>query len=172
VARPSFTPRKRRTRQHVIADQSTNLVERYIIDEGHTAQRVEKDYGYDLFMLTYDRQGFIEPGAIRIQLKAAETLDPSGTDYLFDLDVRDCNLWMLELMPVFLVLFDASRRRAYWLYVQKYFRKDPSRQPKKGTKTVRVRIPKRQAATHRAVAKLRAFKQQIYDGLHGVINHA
>jgi hypothetical protein len=38
MARTTLHPRKRRTRQHVIADQSVNLVERYVIDEGHTAQ--------------------------------------------------------------------------------------------------------------------------------------
>ena len=43
MARSGWTPRKRRTRQHVIADQSVNPVERFIIDEGHTTQRLEKD---------------------------------------------------------------------------------------------------------------------------------
>jgi hypothetical protein len=49
-------PRKQRTRQHVIADQSVNYVERFIIDEGHTTQPLEKDYGYDLLLFTYDDQ--------------------------------------------------------------------------------------------------------------------
>jgi hypothetical protein len=40
-------PRKRRTRQHVIAGQSVNHVERFIIDAGYTALRTEKDYGYN-----------------------------------------------------------------------------------------------------------------------------
>ena len=30
-------PRKQRTRQHVIADQSVNYIQRFIMDEGHTA---------------------------------------------------------------------------------------------------------------------------------------
>ncbi len=51
------TPRKRRTRQHVIADQSVNYVERFIIDEGHTVQRLAPDYGYDLIPFTYDEEG-------------------------------------------------------------------------------------------------------------------
>jgi hypothetical protein len=42
VARTGPAPRKRRTRRHVIADQGVNYVERFIIDEGHTAQRLEK----------------------------------------------------------------------------------------------------------------------------------
>jgi hypothetical protein len=31
-------PRKRRTRQHVIADLSIHHVERFILEEGHTAR--------------------------------------------------------------------------------------------------------------------------------------
>src|SRR5215471_15241534 len=119
-----FGPRKQRTRQHVIADQSVNHVERFIIDEGHTAQRIEKDYGYDLLLFTYDEQGYAEPGLVWLQLKAAETLQAVGTHYAFDLDIRDYNLWLVEEMPVILILFDASRRRAYWSDVQSYFHKE------------------------------------------------
>src|SRR5580692_6981989 len=48
MASKIFGPRKRRTREHVIADQSVNYLERFIIDEGHIAQRLYNDYGYDL----------------------------------------------------------------------------------------------------------------------------
>ncbi len=41
----------------MIAAQSANHVERFIIDEGHTVQRAEYDYGYDLNLITYDEQG-------------------------------------------------------------------------------------------------------------------
>src|SRR5262245_16211824 len=153
-----FGPRKRRTREHVIADQSVNHVERFIIDEGHTVQRLGSDYGYDLVLFTYDEKGYIEPDSVFLQLKAAETLQAVGSDYVFDLDIRDYNLWMLEKAPVILVLFDASRRRAYWLPVQRYFREDPGRQPKKGAKAVRVRVPKRQVVNRRAVARIRDLK--------------
>jgi hypothetical protein len=171
VAWSGPAPRKQRTRQHVIAAQSANYVERFIVDEGHTAQRLEHDYGYDLNLITYDEHGHVEPGSVYIQLKAAEGLEASGTDYLFDVDVRDYNLWMLELMPVILVLFDASRRRAYWLHVQRYFRQDPSRQPRKTAKTVRVRVPRRQAVSRLAVAKMRGIKQEVLDRLSKGMNH-
>jgi hypothetical protein len=156
----------------VIADQSVNYVERFIIDEGHTAQRLQHDYGYDLELTTFDEQGYVEPGAVYLQLKAAETLHLSGTEYVFDLDIRDYHLWMHEAQPVFLVLFDASRRRGYWLLVQRYFREKPSRQPAKGAKTVRVRVPARQALSRRAVAGMRAFKQDLLGRVGGVIHHA
>jgi hypothetical protein len=165
VARNVAAPRKQRTRQHIIADQSVNYVERFILDEGHTAQRVEKDYGYDLILYTYNDQGYVEPGLAYIQIKASETLARSGSDYVFDLDVRDYNLWMLERVPVFLVLFDASCRKAYWLFVQRYFLDDPARRPNKGTKTVRVRVPTRQSVGRRAVRQMRQIKRGVAEWL-------
>jgi hypothetical protein len=161
MARKIFGPRKQRTRQHVIADQSINHVERFIIDEGHTAQRLGSDYGYDLVLFTFDDQGYVEPGLVYIQLKAAETLQTRGSDYVFDLDIRDYNLWMLEEMPVILILFDASRRRAYWLPVQRYFSDRVARRPKKGAKTVRVRVSARQAVNRRAIAAMRDLKWEV-----------
>lgn len=92
MASPFVGPRKRRTRQHVIADLSVHHVERFILEEGHTAQRLGSDYGYDLVVWTFDEKGYAEPGAIYFQLKARETLDENRTDYVFDLDIRDYNL--------------------------------------------------------------------------------
>jgi hypothetical protein len=50
-------PRPRRTREHVIASQSFNYIEKFVIDKGHTADRRSDDYGYDLFVNTYDENG-------------------------------------------------------------------------------------------------------------------
>lgn len=158
MVRTTFPPRKQRTRQHVIADQSVNHVERFIIDEGHTAQRLEKDYGYDLILFTFDEQGYAEPGLVSLQLKAAETLQAVGSGLVFDLDIRDYNLWMAEKFPVMLILFDASRRRAYWLHIQQFFQGEAARKPKAGAKTVRVEVPARQVVNRRAVARMRALK--------------
>jgi hypothetical protein len=72
------------------------------------------------------------------------------------------NLWIEEEMPVILILYDAFRRRAYWLGIQAYFKADVTRQPKKGAKTVRVWIPKRQAVNRRAIARMCDLKQKKY----------
>jgi hypothetical protein len=167
MARTTLGPRKQRTRQHVIADQSVNHVERFIIDEGHTTQPFARDYGYDLLLSTYDEEGYLEPGSIYLQLKAAETLKQVGSSYVFDADIRDYNLWTLERAPVILILFDASRRRAYWLHVQGFFREVGSRRPKKGAKSVRVRVPARQVVHRRAVAKWRELKWEARGRLVG-----
>ncbi len=157
MASQIFGPRKRRPWQHVIADLSIHHVEGFILEEGHTAQRLGSDYGYDLFMCTFDEQGYAESGMVFFQMKAAESLQAIGPEYVFDLDIRDYHLWMNEKMPVILILFDATRRRAYWLPIQQYFRDDLTRQPKKGSKTVRVRVPQRSSVNRRAIAKMRAL---------------
>src|SRR5260370_24782832 len=99
MVNPILGPRKQRTRQHVIADLSGHHVEGFILEEGHTAQRLGSDYGYDLILRTFDEHGYIEPGAIYFQFKAMETLSESGSDYVFDLDIRDYDLWMREEAP-------------------------------------------------------------------------
>jgi hypothetical protein len=162
MASINLGPRKRRTRQHVIADLSVHHVEGFILEEGHTAKRLGSDYGYDLILWTFDREGFAEPGSVYLQFKAMETLHASGTDYIYDVDIRDYNLWMREEWPVILVLFDAGRRREYWLPIQWHFRPDRAHPPQKGAKTVRVRVPKRQVVNRRAIGTMRDLKWQVY----------
>jgi hypothetical protein len=61
----------------VIADLSVHHVERFILEAGHTAQRLGSDYGYDLLMSTFDEQGYVEPGSVFFQFKAMETCTPA-----------------------------------------------------------------------------------------------
>jgi hypothetical protein len=84
-------PRKRRTREHVIADQSMNHVERFIYGAGYTTQRMTSDYGYDLLMTSYDEYGHVEPGEIYFQLKATDDIGKSqtGSHVLFSLALAD-----------------------------------------------------------------------------------
>ena len=66
---------KRRTREHVIADMSRVHVEAIAIEAGFSGERVYADYGYDLFVTTYDENGYIEPGRLLFQFKATETIE-------------------------------------------------------------------------------------------------
>jgi hypothetical protein len=115
--------RKRRTRQHVIADLSVNHFERHALLCGYSVERVRNDYGYDLFLFTYDENGEIENGDIRVQLKATDTLPALREDgtFAYRLSRSDLILWLNELMPVILVVYDAITEIAYWLDVQLYF---------------------------------------------------
>ena len=42
--------------------------------------------------------------------------------FAFDLDMRDYDLWKDEPNPAFLSLYEAATCRAYWLFVQLYFK--------------------------------------------------
>jgi hypothetical protein len=167
MARKNFGPRKRRTREHVIADLSVHHVEGYVLEAGPNAQQFDRDYGYNLLLSPYDGQGYLEPGFTNLQLKAAETLKPVGSGYAFDVDVRDYNLWTRERAPVILILFDASRRRAYWLHVQAFFLDRTGQRPKRGAKTVRVRVPAHQRVTGRAVSQWRDLKWDAWGRVSG-----
>src|SRR5262249_33527163 len=109
-------------------------------------------------LFTYDEEGYVEPDSTYLQLKATESLKRVRSGWVFDVDIRDYNLWTLERAPVVLVLFDASRRRAYWLHVQEFFDEEKTRHPKKGAKTVRVRITGGEVVNGRAVGKWRELK--------------
>ena len=161
MARQPGELRKQRTRQHVIADLSANYVERVILEEGHSVERLSSDYGYDLVMRTHDPDGFVESGVVYVQLKSSDNFVASGGMVPFDMDIRDYNLWRAEVMPVVLILFDATARRAYWLPIQRYFRENPARRPRAGAKTVRVHVSSRQSVNRRAVRQMRIDKEEM-----------
>jgi hypothetical protein len=91
-------PTKQRTRNHVIASQSLNHVERFVYDKGHTAERLESDYGYDLIMSTYDKDGYLEAGFVLLQVKATDKIRKIESDtYVgFTISINHYRLWMAE----------------------------------------------------------------------------
>ena len=163
----------RRTREHVIASQSYNYVEKFFIDKGHTVRQQIEDYGTDLVVVTFDEQGYAESGDIRIQVKASDGLKYSGdgTFIAFTIDVKHYELWTKELMPVFLVLYDARARKAFWLYVQEHFGADPARRPKRGAKSVTVRVQVVNELTEGTVDYARQRKELILRQMEGRIQH-
>jgi hypothetical protein len=155
----------RRTREHIIASQSHNYVEKFFVDKGHTVDRPANDYGTDVLVNTFDEHGHAETGDIRIQLKASDNfkLSKDGAHISFKIDVRHYHYWMQQVMPVFLILFDAKKVKAYWLYVQAYFTKDKSRKPKKNAGAITVRVPVKNEFTERTVDYMRERKAAILE---------
>lgn len=111
-------PRKKRTRSHVIADWSVHHVEWYVLNEGWAAERVFRDYGYDLTITTFDQRGYAEAGPIQMRLKATEKIGKyrlARKDvFSFSITRADFNLWTETVFPVFFVLYDAVNEVAYW----------------------------------------------------------
>ena len=164
---------KKRTREHIIADFSLVHIQYFIVNSGFTSEATTKDYGYDLTVNTFDREGLIEPGSILIQLKASETLEThaDGVSYIFDLDLRDYNLWVMEPNPVFLILYEAKSRRAYWLYFQQYIKGSAAPRPKAGAKTVRIKIPMANRVRTDFFRHARRLKEQVLKKLLGTDPH-
>jgi hypothetical protein len=114
---------KARTREHVIADLAVNHVERQVLLGGGTVERIVHDYGLDLVLFTYTSTGEIESSNVFIQVKATEKMTwlQDGEAASFRLDRADLVGWLHQLLPVILVVYDATEDRAYWLHVQGYF---------------------------------------------------
>jgi hypothetical protein len=142
---------------------SVNFVEGIVYEQGYSAERVQNDYGYDLTVTTFDRWGYVEPGLILLQLKATDTIRivADGAEVSFAIDVADHQAWTAEAYPVFLIVFDAQLRKAYWLYLQKYFSDDPNRAPAAGAATVTVRIPTSQTLDASTIAYMREQKKKV-----------
>src|SRR5690348_17287631 len=107
--------RKRRTRDHIIADLSVNHVERWVLRCGWTVERTRHDYGIDLFVETYNEVGEVQNGRIVFQVKATDVLKTSANGAIIHLrlDWRDLLFWLNEPLPVILVVYDAQKDRAH-----------------------------------------------------------
>jgi hypothetical protein len=160
----------RRTREHVIASQSRNFVERFFIDKGHTVDFVT-DYGTDGVVNTFDENGYAEGGDIRLQLKASDNLRYSkdGTYVSFSIQAKHYHYWMKQPMPVFLLVYDARKIQAYWLYVQAYFKSHKVKKPRKNSGSITVRVPVQNILTEQTVDYLRQKKAEV---LEAEIKHA
>jgi hypothetical protein len=111
--------RTQRTRAHINATLSINLLEYYIALTGCTAERQQHDYGYDLVLTFYDNNGYYQNGHVFVQAKAAERLKPSwdGATIPCVVETKHMTTWRGNPYPVILAIYDASRHEAYWLHL-------------------------------------------------------
>lgn len=155
----------KRTRAHRIADLSRHYFEGFVLKRGYTIVKPEggTDYGYDLFLFTYDyggsEEGAYENGSIYIQLKATDHLETlaDGKTIAFPIKCRHANLWRRELMPVILVVFDAQRDEAYWLHLQPYL-KAISHRLTQDQQWLTVHIPNANRVNEDAIEAIRDLK--------------
>lgn len=166
--------RKRRTREHVVADLSANHVERNALLCGFSVERTFHDYGIDQTVTTYDRRGQIENGLILIQLR--------GTDRPKFLDggrAVECRLershlahWLEEPMPFIVVRYDARKNIGYWLYLQAYFEARPDFDLARAPARVTVPIPCRNVVSRAAMRRFARYKNAVLAQVGGRIHHA
>jgi hypothetical protein len=152
--------RKRRTREHVIADLRVNHVERFVLRCGWTVERKQHDYGLDLSMETYNADGEVENGWVLFQLKATDSVRRSanGTVIPLRLEWRDLLFWLNDPAPVILVVYEAPQDRAYWLNVQEYFRGTPWVKRAGQATTVTVSVPAGNVLDEAAIRRFARFR--------------
>ncbi len=157
-------PRKRRTREHVIADLGVNHVEKHVLLCGFVLHRIVQDYGLDLNMFTFSANGELENGEVWIQVKATEQTKrlADKAAIAWRLQQADLRHWLHQAMPVILIVYDVAADRAYWLHVQEYF-EGPRRFGLTATgKSVTVHIPDDQVLDELAVRKFADFRNLAF----------
>jgi hypothetical protein len=72
---------------------------------------------------TFNERGERERGDIHIQVKATDRLLFRPAQTAFSFRVARTNLvdWLYEVEPVILIVFDAKKKRAYWVCIQALF---------------------------------------------------
>lgn len=151
--------KKRRTRQHVIEDLGFNFVERQVLLEGYVLEKQVFDYGYDGFINTFDENGELESGYILVQIKSTDSIrfDAKREAFAFDLSKRDLESWLLNVVPVVLLLYDAQVHIAYCVELQEYFRQNRIAL-KSVNKFIRIFIPAQNVWGSQTIQQLRAAK--------------
>ncbi len=139
-----MTKRKTRVRKHVIADMSLHFLAYKVASCSFTPEPTSADYGYDLSIFTFDALGQYENGNIFVQLKATDHLrvDPKSGNIVFRIGKRDVLTWEGEPFPVYLVVFDARREKAYAVNLQRYFVQRGITATTMTKKSIDVRLPK------------------------------
>ena len=174
--RPHFgITRKRRTRQHVIADLSVNHVERLVLRCGCSIERPRADYGLDLTLFTYNRRGEIENGVVYFQLKATDRprYRRGGRTLTLRVTNADLSYWLAEKQPVILITYDAQKDCAHWVYVQAYFESLPGFRLSRRAGTTTVQMPVDNRLNEAAIRRFIRYRDEVEAQQHGqVVHHA
>ncbi len=138
---------------------------------GFSVERVEKDYGYDLILFTYDKNRELENGQIYVQAKATEKAKhlKRTSNISFTLEKSHLATWLSEPMPVILTLYDVSQDKAYWLYLQSFF--EVTRPKIRGEKRLSVHLSENNLVSIESVERWSYYKSLVLDQLDGVIKH-
>jgi hypothetical protein len=167
------TERKRRTREHVLADLSANYVEKQALRCSFAADRVRFDYGIDMMVQTFNRRGEVENGWILFQLKATDRIKivNNGAAVSCRIERADLRHWLNESLPVILVLYDAQADVAYWLFVRSYFATLVGFNINRAPQRVSVSIPRSNVLDHAAMQQLARQKNALLKSGGEVVFH-
>jgi len=147
----------------MIADLSVNHVERQALLCGYTIERIAHDYGIDLELFTFNKKGEMEAGTILLQVKASDRLRLrlDHPDIPFRIERSDLSLWLAQPTPMILILYDAAKTVAYWLYIQSYFRSLEDFNLFAAGKTITVYLPTANVVDPGAMRQFARYRDQV-----------
>ena len=85
------------------------------------------------------------------------------------IDRRDYDHWMRASPPVILVMYDAGRDEAYWLYVQAD--QQPPGDKAVAGRSVTLRVPTANVLNEAAVRRLERYNQAVLAQQRGTVHH-
>ncbi len=134
-----------------------NFVERQVLRRGHSLKRVfHPEYGTDALMLHFSPETTeIENGWVEFQVKATDS--PSfvhdGKSVACTVEMAHVNHWYWQVAnPFILVLYDATKHRAYWVDIQAHV---DEHKIEDNRRTLTVHIPARNRLTLNAIDRFR-----------------
>ena len=138
---------------------------------GFTMDTTRADYGYDGFIFTFAPNGEIENSYMFVQLKATDHLRTSrdGRRARHRINRKDVSLWQGEIFPVYLVVFDAKRERARWIYLQRYFQKHRIKAANMKAKSITIELAR--PLNENAIRSWRDDKIEMLRRI-GTVDHA
>lgn len=165
--------RKRRTREHVIADLGVNHVERHVLHCGHVLHRILQDYGLDLNLFTFDAHGELENGEVWMQVKATEHMKQLAKRPFIPWRIQRTDLrhWLYQPMPVILIIYDVPADKAYWLNVQSYFEGVRRFGLTEVSKSVTVHVPVAHVVNEQAIHEFARFRDMALRRIQGGSAH-
>lgn len=151
--------RKRRTREHIVADLGYNHFEKHVLLAGHVLTKITSDYGYDGLVNTFDSNGEIEHNFFLMQVKSTENIrfSPKHNGFEINLSKRDLSHWLFNPIVVVVVLFDLKEEIAYYLHIQDYIYKNKLDYDSIN-KFIQVYLPAQNVLTFYAVNYFRSAK--------------
>jgi hypothetical protein len=123
-------------------------------------------------MYIYNEAGEIQNGWVVMQVKATDRVafTASRDRVLFRVRRKDLDLWLAELYPVILILYDARTDMAYWLYVQASRELLADIERSRG-ETVTVRVPITNILNVEAMRRFALFSARVLGQVGGEIIH-
>jgi hypothetical protein len=145
----------------VLDDLSANYVEKQALMCSFSAQRVQRDYGIDLLVETFNRRGEVQAGWLLFQLKATDRIKlvDGGAAVSCRIERAHLRHWLNEWDPVILVLYDARDDLAYWLFVQRHFEGLAGFDLSRCAERLSMRIPRTNVLDHGAMRELARLKE-------------